>query len=322
MLQDGLYGSNPVREALAARYRVPADEVFPTEGTSLANFLAMAALLDGGGHAVVETPVYTPFLQQVEALADTVELVERPFEDGFVLDPERLERALRPDTRLVALTNLHNPSGVRMPDTLLTELAGRAARVGAHLLVDEVYRDFLYDEEPGTARTLAANVVITSSLTKVYGLGNLRFGWLIGPRHIVHRASRINDYLGVLQPSPAISLGLRALTQLDALAARSRRAVEAAMPALREWIRSRHDLEVVWPEAGAIVFPRLTGAAAGIDTDALSQRLMARERVSVVPGRFFRAPEAIRLAATVTPEVLRDGLNRLGEAIDVMSRGG
>ncbi len=321
MLHDGPYGSPALSEQIGARYGVPPTEVYPTEGTSLGNFLALAALFDQGGHAVVETPVYSPFLQQVEAVAEHVERLPREFENGFAIDPERLTALLRPDTRVVAVTNLHNPSGVRIPERTIIELAERAARVGAHLLIDEVYRDFLYDEPARTARTEAPNIIITSSLTKVYGLGNLRCGWLLGPPPLIHRASRINDYLGLLKPAPSISLGLRAFERLPQLKARSRRLLERSMPVLRKWLEGRDDLEVIWPAAGPVLFPRLTGRAAAVDTDRLAERLIDRHRVSIIPGRYFLAPNGIRIGATAPPEVLAEGLARLAEELDAALAG-
>ncbi|MGD8395804.1 MAG: pyridoxal phosphate-dependent aminotransferase [Candidatus Eiseniibacteriota bacterium] len=315
------YGSDRVRERIAARYGVTPAQVYPTEGTSLGNFLALAALLEGGGHAVVEAPVYTPYRQQVEALADAVDGLPRPFEAGFAIDPDALEARLRPETRVVALTDLHNPSGVRTPPDVMRELATRAARHGACLLVDEVYRDFLYDEEPSTAARLAPNIIATSSLTKVYGLGALRFGWIIGPATLVERASRINDYLGVVQPAPSVALGLRALDRLPALTARSRALVETARPVLRRWLDTRAELETVWPEAGPIVFPLLAGPAASRDTARLAAQLLESARIGVVPGRFFGEPRGLRLGATAPVDVLERGLGALAAALAVPSPG-
>lgn len=305
-------GSALAKEAIAARYGFAPEQVYPTEGTSLANFLAAAALLDGGGHAVVEEPVYTPLLNQIEAVAARVDRVPRPFADKFRLDPEQLARVLRSDTRVVAITELHNPSGVRLGDETLRALAERCARVGAHLLVDEVYRDFLFDEPPASAASLAPNIVATSSLTKVYGLGGLRLGWILGPPAVIARAARINLHLGVLQPGLSIALGVRALGQAEALRERARRLLAASWPVLREWVSGRGDLEIVWPEAGSVVFPRWRGG----DTTELAERLLIRKRTVIVPGRFFLAPWGMRLAATAAPDRLRAGLDVLAEALE------
>jgi aspartate/methionine/tyrosine aminotransferase len=306
------FGSASAKAAIAARYRVRPEQVYPTEGASMATFLAAAALLDGGGHALVEEPVYTPLLRQIEGLADRVDRVSRPFSEGFALDPERLGRSLHPETRLVAVTELHNPSGVRLGNDVLIALAERCAQVGAHLLVDEVYKDYVFDEPPGTTAALAPNIVAASSLTKVYGLGPLRFGWIIGPPAVIERAARINLHLAVHQPGPVVALGVRALGVAEALRARARDVLARSWPLLRRWIDEREDLEVVWPQAGSIVFPRWRGG----DTGALVDRLLAERRTVVVPGRFFIAPWGMRLSATATPDRLIAGLAELGAALD------
>jgi len=305
-------GSEEARAAIAARYGLPLEQVYPTEGTSLANFLAAAALLDGGGHALVEEPVYTPLLRQVEAFADRVDPVPRPFTEGFRLDPDDVTTRIRPNTRLVAITELHNPSGVRLGDRVLISLAERCARVGAYLLVDEVYRDFVFDEPARSAASLAPNIVATSSLTKVYGLGGLRFGWIFGPPAIIARAAQINLYLGGSQPEPSVVLGVRAMMRAEDLRARSRRLLESSRSILRAWLDGRDDLEVVWPDSGSMVFPRWRGG----DTTDLAQRLLIEKRTVIVPGRFFHAPWGMRLSATAGPERLREGLTVLAQALE------
>jgi aspartate/methionine/tyrosine aminotransferase len=317
LTSDGMYGSSSVRERLAALYQLEPAQIFPTEGTSLGNFLALAAVLDEGGDAVVETPVYTPLSDQVAAVSDRIDWVERPFEDGFELDPDRVAAAIRPDTRVVVVTNLHNPSGVQVPDEALLALAERAAKVGAYLLVDEAYRDFLFEDPPGCAARLAPNVISTGSLTKAYGLGHLRFGWVLGPEDVVHRASRINDYLGVLQPGPVASIGLRALDHLPRLRARCRRHLELTRPILRSFLETRSELDMVWPQSGPIAFPRLGD---GSDTDELLRRLREEFRVVAVPGRFFRAPWGMRLSATAAPADLERGLSNLGSVLNGLVR--
>jgi aspartate/methionine/tyrosine aminotransferase len=305
-------GPEEARIAIAARYAVTPEQVYPTEGTSLANFVAAAAVLEGGGHALVEEPVYTPLLRQVEALARSVDRVPRPMAKGFMLDPDDLTARIRADTRLVAISDLHNPSGVRLGDQVLKSLAERCERVGATLLVDEVYRDFVFDEPPRSTASLAPNIVATSSLTKVYGLGGLRFGWIIGPPALMARAARVYLHLGASHPGPTVVLGTRALKRAEDLRARARNLLQESRSILHTWLEGRDDLEVVWPEAGSVVFPRWRGG----DTTELAERLLIEKRTVIVPGRFFLAPWGMRLAATAAPERLREGLAALAEALE------
>ncbi len=317
---DGAYGSEAARARLSEHLGLPPESIYPTEGTSLANFLALGALLGDGGTALVETPVYTPFSQQVAYFASEVRWLERRFSNRYAVHLDELRAAVTDGVQVIALTNLHNPSGVRMPDEALVEIAHAAARVGATVLVDEAYRDFIDDDDSvASAAELAPNIVSTASLTKAYGLGHVRFGWIAGPPALIERAGRINDYLGVLQPAPAVGVGLRALERLPSLRARRRALVDSCRPILRDWLEARADLECVWPTFGPIAFARLAGKNLDdgpLETTGMLETLLTNERVAVIPGQFFRDPRGLRLAATAKPLALERGLEALGRALD------
>ena len=149
-------------------------------------------MLSPGDEVLVEHPGYEPLTRAAEGLGAVVRTFERRAEEGFRVVPERVAAAVTPRTRVIVVTNLHNPSGVRTPDATLRELAQIAEARGAYLLVDEVYAPFDELPEDGvfrtSARKLAPNVVAVSSLTKCYGLGMHRIGWVLGPSEIVERA--------------------------------------------------------------------------------------------------------------------------------------
>ena len=148
-------------------------------GTSGANFLAFAALIEPGDEVLVERPTYEPLLAALGFLGARVRRFERRFENGYRLDLDEIRSLLTDQVRLVVLANPHNPSGVLLPPDEVAGLARIAAQAGAHLLVDEVYRDIWFDEAPPSHVHLGPNVLATSSLTKSYGLSGLRCGWIL-----------------------------------------------------------------------------------------------------------------------------------------------
>src|SRR5262249_15124424 len=156
-------------------------QVTTAQGASGANFLACAALIEPGDEVLVETPGYDPLLGAARLLSARVSQFIRDFNEGFALDPDRVERALTSRTRLIIVTNPHNPSGV-LADPEALEAIGDIARAhGARVLLDEVYLDLAQTAADGPAvkadRTFARRgdvFVCTNSLTKSYGLSGLR----------------------------------------------------------------------------------------------------------------------------------------------------
>ena len=168
------YGYEELQERLAAKAGVPVECVVQSNGTSMANFLAMAGCLDPGDEVLVEQPTYQLLLSAARFLGARVRRFSRRFEDGFRVDPEEVRRQITPTTRLIVVTNLHNPSGLLMDEAVLGEIGEIAQGVGARVLMDEVYLDIAFSRRPSTAFHLGPHFVVTNSLTKVYGLSGLR----------------------------------------------------------------------------------------------------------------------------------------------------
>lgn len=309
------YGYKPLLERLAAKARIGVECVVHAEGTSMANHLAMAALVEPGDEVLIEEPTYEALLAVAHYLGANVRRFPRRFDAGFQVDPREVERAVSPRTRLVVLTNLHNPSGVRTPDSTLRIVGEIARSLGANVLVDEVYLEACFDSPWQSAAHLGANFIATSSLTKAYGLTALRCGWVLAAPALAERMWRINDLFGASSPFPTDLLSVVALNRLPQIAARSKRILDVNRSLLKAFINSRTDLHAIWPEAGAIVFPQLASGHA----DAFCQFLFEKYETGVVPGRFFEAPHHFRIGVGGETETVREGLTRISAALDQFS---
>ena len=311
-------GYRPLLEAIALRYGVAPNCVTTAQGASGANFLAVAALIEPGDEVLVETPGYDPLLGAPRLLGARVNQFEREFARGFGLDPDRIRRAMTPRTRIIIITNPHNPSGVLAHPAALDEIGEIARRNGAYVLLDEVYLDLAAAAAPGTAtveRTFAARgepFVCTNSLTKSYGLSGLRCGWILSSAEVAERIRRTRDVVDGTGSIVAERLAVAAFRHLDRLVQRSLSLLQANRPIIQSFLESRTDLE--WaPSAGTVVFPRLSHVA---DTTEFAERLLRTRDTAVVPGRFFQAPAHLRIGFGGPTETLREGLKAVTQALD------
>jgi aspartate/methionine/tyrosine aminotransferase len=305
-------------ERLARRFGVPPARVALTLGTSHALYLACATLLTPGARCLVESPAYEVLHGLPALLGAEVSRFERRFEDGYRLPQELAAIVARERPALVIVSNPHNPTGALLTLDELEPLAQAVAAVSGSLFVDEVYLEFLADAPRHSAHQLGSQVLVASSLTKAFGLGTLRFGWLVASEERIAAALRLNDYIAVHYPGPAAALGLRALEHLPALQARTLAVREHNLGIVEAFLATRPELSWQRPGAGTIVFPRL---ALLDDTEAWCQELVRRHETLVVPGAFFGAPQHLRLGFAVEEQMLRDGLVRLGTALDELARG-
>jgi aspartate/methionine/tyrosine aminotransferase len=305
------YGFAPLKEAIGRKYGVNPECIVTAEGTSMANYLAMATILEPGDEILIEHPVYGLVCDAAANIGAEIRRFPRREETGWAVDPAEIRRVITPRTRLVVVTNLHNPSSVMTPDGALREIAEIAASAGATLLVDEVYLDAVYENTPRSAFHLAPNVVVTSSLTKVYGVSGLRCGWIFAQPDLARRMWALNNVFASTAVHPTEILSVAAFEHLHLLRDRARKIVDADRVALTAFLDSHDGVEAVRTPFGTTSFIHLKHG----DVDDFLARLRAEYETSAVPGRFFGAPNHFRIGMGVNHEMFVEGLRRIGEAL-------
>lgn len=306
------YGLPELRAALAAKSGVSSDRIVLGTGTSGANHLAFAALLAPGDEVVMEHPVYEPMEMLVRHLGAAIRYFPRRPENGFRIDPADVAAAVTPKTKLVVLSNLHNPSSMATDEATLRAVGAIAEQAGARVVVDEVYLDAAFDLDPPSAGRLGDVFVVTTSLTKVFGLGGLRCGWIVAEPALAQRMWHLKNLFGVDEVHLAGRLALCALRKSAEILARSRSILDANRAVWDSFLDGRNDLAVERARFGTTAFPRVLSG----DADALCALLRERYETSLVPGRFFGAPEHVRVGLCGDPGAFREGVARLGRALD------
>lgn len=315
----GPYGHPRMIEGIARLYGVSPDRVLPVPGTSCANFVALAVAASRGDTVLIEQPVYDPFVRAATFLDLQIRPILRSAVNDFAVVAASLQSALEHHrARAVVITNLHNPGGRRLTRAELQVLADCCADQNVCLIVDEVYLDAAHiclGEPRWTAAALGDNVLVTSSLTKVYGLGGLRAGWLLAwPKHM-EKARDLVDLLHADFPAPAADLAVFALSNLEALEKRYQTQYEAGRAVFTRWLESEPRVGV-YPNHGALFeCVRLPHGIHSVDFNA---RLAADAATQVVPGRFFGLDDHIRIGLAVPRDDLAEGLRNISRTLDGM----
>ncbi len=312
---SGAYGHPTLIEQIADRYGARPEQVLPVTGTSTANFVALASVTRRGDAVALEWPAYEPLLRVTELLGLRPIRFRRPASADFAPDVDQIRRLVRDGAHAVMLTDLHNPSGRLCPLEILHEVANACAEHGATLVVDEVYREFAHLNRGllrHTTASLGPHVVATNSLTKVYGFGGLRVGWLIGPPAVVEQARAVVDHLFVDLPAPSASLAIRVFKRIDRFAHRTQAIYDAGIRIFSQWIVSQGSLYWYGNDGAVFAYLRLPKDLTAAE---FCQALRSRYDTQVVPGTFFEQPDHIRVGLGVPEDELSGGLERIGQVI-------
>ncbi|MDP3489557.1 MAG: pyridoxal phosphate-dependent aminotransferase [Phenylobacterium sp.] len=304
-------GNRYVAAAVADRYGVEPDQVICTTGATSAMAMAMAAFVAPGDHVIVEAPAFDllPALAR-EAQAKTTPLPRRA--PDFAIDLEELSALVRPETRLILLTQVHNPSGAVLDLATLRAIGEIAASAGARVLIDEVYADFA---DVGSAVGISDVFISAGSLTKVQGLFALKCGWAVGSKASIAAIQAANPQgdLGVSKLAHAI--GALVLENMAPFDAHWRGVLGQARPVLCDHVaRMVADGLILGepPVFGCMYFPQVVGVS---DTLDLASWLWSDEQIVVAPGEFFGQPGHVRIGFGGDAAALDDGLGRLHGAL-------
>jgi aspartate/methionine/tyrosine aminotransferase len=310
-------GDRRLREAIARQYSgIEADDVLVTPGAAAALFIVHVVLLEKGDHLLVEHPNYGTNLETPRALGCALDLLPLAFEDAFQPDLDFARRQVSSRTRLLSVTNPHNPTGVLKPEPVVRELLEIAAGCGARLLVDETYRDVSAAAKPPLAAALDARALSVSSMSKAYGLPGIRIGWIV-----TRDAALREDLLAAKEQIVICNSAVDEAIALQFLEARARfqpriRAHIARNElVLREWMAGQRWLEWVPPQAAVVAFPRFRPALR-VDTGAFYETLLREHRTLVGPGHWFEMDDRyLRIGfGYPTEAALSEGLGHVEDA--------
>ena len=306
-------GSVPLREAIATFYPgATSDHVQVTNGGAEANYVTTWNLVEPGDEVVMMVPNF----MQVSGLARAFGAVVKEWplvsDGGWRIDTDALERLMTPRTKLIVICNPNNPTGARFEAGDLDRIAAIADRHGSWILSDEIYRGAERDgRETPTMWGRSDRVLVTSGLSKAYGLPGLRIGWIAGPPVRIASIWSYHDYTTIAPGALNDALARHALepARRERLLARTRGILNRNYPIIAEWLDARRGLfSYTPPDAGAIVYTRYHRA---INSTELITRLRLEKSVLVVPGDHFGMDHYLRLGFGDDPAHLLAGLDRL-----------
>jgi aspartate/methionine/tyrosine aminotransferase len=310
-------GTIELRERIAALYRgAHADQIEVTNGTSEANYLVALSQLRSGDDMAMETPNYMQLPGVARSLGATVRTFSLRQETGWEPDWDEFERAVSPHTQLLYLSNPNNPTGAVLSDQAMERIVARCEATGTWILSDEVYLGAEIDR-PRTKSFwgMSDRVIVTSGLSKAYGIPGVRIGWIVAPKDLAERCWSQHDYLtiGPSKISDRIARVAVEKRNRERCYARTRNILARNLPIARAWIDS-FDGRLTWrePAAGAIALVKYDADVPSIE---IADRVRQSQSTLIVPGAHVGLEGYLRIWIGGAEDRLRAGLNRIGKEL-------
>jgi aspartate/methionine/tyrosine aminotransferase len=300
-----------LRRTIAQTHQVPEDSILVTCSGSEALFLAVGSSIKAGDEVIVTTPNYAPTFQIPRLFGANVRLIQCLMEDGFQPNVARLTEVISPRTKLLILTNSNNPTGCVIKKELLQEILELAKH--SKVIVDEAFREFGFGDAPPIAATLQDNCMSLGTMSKFYGLEDLRIGWMIAEKELVEHARKLKNWVTIENSIFSEMIACRVLEERDRFVKRARGFYDENVELVESWINGRDELEWVKPNGGLICFPRFKLPITSLE---LAKKLAEEHGVAIGPGVFFNCEGHFRLCFTRTREEVKEALMALGHGLD------
>jgi len=311
---DNYYGYEPLKEHLANQYGITSSHIAITPGASMGNFAVLSVLSETIKNIIVEHPTYEPFIRIAETLTGShSHRIKRYQVNKYHLDLNNCDLNHN-NPVIVILSNLHNPTGIYETPETINYLADKIAKDNGWLLIDEVFHSFIKGGERASSAVSHERIITTNSLTKAWGLGSLRIGWVIGPENIVRHIERVMDNLHVDQPFMTEFIAYHILSSglANELLEKARDRAQKNYQIVANYINGFSQLYHTKPDGGISVLIRFRD---GRNADTFCEQLLKDHKTLVIPGRFFEVKDGFRLSFGMDPVMLMRGLEAVEKTL-------
>jgi len=317
-------GSEESRANIAAWYpEATPEHVTVTNGGSEANLLVLWTLLGSGDRLAFMVPNYLQGWGLGRFFGQATDTFKLKLRDGrWALDADGLHRAVTKQTKAIMVCNPNNPTGAVLTEEEMDAIVAAAKRADAWIVSDEIYRGAEIDSDVVSPTFWGRydKVIVTSGLSKAFGMPGLRSGWIVAPPELIRKVWIRHDYT-TLTPS-TVSDQLTAFSMRpevrENIFARTRGIIRANLPPVEGWIATQCEvLTYARPVAGAIAYVKYDLPIASRE---LTDRIRAEESVLLVPGDMFGLGKGFRLGFGYDVEQTLKALERVGSVLGQLRR--
>ena len=318
-------GRIELREAIAKKLKkdnkinVSPDEIIVTCGSQEALFLATLALVDPGEKIIVPNPGFLAYIPMVESITGTQISIPLLEEDGFEINPDKVEELIDNRTQVLLINSPGNPTGRVLKKKTLEELADIVIEHDLKVFSDEAYEKFIYDNKKhismGSLNGMKKNVLTFQSFSKSYAMPGWRVGYAAGPKEIIQCMTRLHLYCGLCSPTISQLAALEALRRSQKCVIDMKKEYNKRRKLVIKRLKQIPGITCLIPEGAFYAFPNIKSF--GLSSVKFTHFLLKKAKVLTVPGtEFGKYGEGyIRISYATSYEKIEKAFNRIEKMI-------
>lgn len=265
----------------------PDHEVIVTVGGSEAIDIALRAMLNPGEEVLIPQPSFVSY-EPCTILADGKPvIIDLKEEDEFKLTPQELKDAITEKTKVLILPFPNNPTGATMEKEELEAIAEIIREKDIFVITDEIYGELTYKGKHVSLASLPGmqeRTVLINGFSKAYAMTGWRLGYACAPRQIMEQMLKIHQFAIMCAPTTSQYAAVEALRNGDDDVAMMRESYNQRRRFLMHSFKEM-GLKCFEPYGAFYVFPCIKEF--GMTSEEFAERLLAEEKVAVVPGTAF-----------------------------------
>ena len=290
------------------------NQLVVTHGGMGALIAALRAILDPEDEVLVFEPHFPSYRAQITLAGGRICYVSTRFEDGFVPDPSRVEKAITPRTKAMILNSPNNPTGAVIPPGVLDELANIAVERDLIVISDEVYDKLVFKgphdavfKRPG----MEQRTIVINSFSKTFAMTGWRVGYCYGPNQLIDQVSKVATYFTSCPSSIGQRAALAALRMDKEIFVKMANEFEERCRLVYERLKAIPGIRVRPSSGSFYLFPSVESLTP--DAMKFALELLDKEQVVVIPGEAFgpSGKGCMRISCTVDRTLLSEAMDRL-----------
>lgn len=329
-------GTKELKDAICAKFKkdnnleYAPDEIIVSCGAKHSIFNIVVTLCNENDEVLLPSPYWVSYPEMVKVAGAKTVMLNTTKESNFKITPEQLEKAIRPNTKLLILNSPSNPTGMVYSEGELKELSRIITKAGIYCISDEIYEKVIYDQQHVSIASFGEEIkkktIVVNGASKAYSMTGWRIGYAAGPKEIIQAMSNLQDHSTSNPTSISQAASVEALTGSQEDLEKMVKEFKKRRDFMIDRVNAITGIRTVKPQGAFYCWVDISGILKKsanrkeiINSMDLTDALLNGAHVAVVPGGVFGDDNYIRLSYATSMENIIEGLNRIERFINKLT---